>query len=785
MSGLFISGLGRALRGRLALACFASLLALAWAPSIVHAQTDPQSDPQDQVDTPQTDQDRPERKRPRRHRRPPPKPADKTKPTGGGPATTVQGVTVTSGSEHMRTSIDRLSYDISHDLQVQAGGSVADALSDVPGVDVDLNGKVSIRGDSGVTILVDGKPSSLFSGPGGAQALQTVPADEYERVEVMTNPTAEFAPDGSAGIINLVTKKTRRGGRKGVSGSMRTAVSADGRYNVGLNGAYHDGPLTFTGGVFVRHEVQRGESTDTREGFDTTGAPTFSTDTISRTHGERDSWAARGKLDYDIDDATRLTLGANLFGSKSSNHATSDITGADGSGVVDQVLDRTGHTETDLTHATVEGDLRHDFAGDEHNVTFSLQHSRTPFDSSQHFEDDNLTPALGGSFDEQITNSTTQLSDLKADYQRPMPMSGRFKAGAEVKIEDDLIDNQGFQGSLTPTAPSDPAETDLFHFNRQIDALYTTYEQPIGKLTILGGLRYETSRIKIDDITSNAVDHNDQWRLYPTVHLAWSFNDANQVVLSYSQRVSRPQPQQFDPFQVIRSPLNISEGNPDLKPQETQSYEASYRYRDGAANYIATLFYKDNTGAVTTVQDSLGNGVLLSTLENLDRSKSAGLELIAAKHLTPTLSFNVSGDASWDQIDARSLGFAQLRSGVSGRARGSVNWQMTPEDLFQIRVNYFGQRLAPQGFSEPRGRVNLGYRHKFNSHLSTLVTVQDAFDTFHNRSVIDTATLAEDSRQHAATRVVFFSLIYAFGYETRRDQDFDYGSDEGGGGGDR
>jgi outer membrane receptor protein involved in Fe transport len=752
----------------------------ALTPLAAHAQTDPQTDPQaDEQQATPTDRDpsaRPDR--PRRHRRrPPPKPGPKTPPL----TTAVQGVTVAADRPGMRTSIDRLSYDISQDLQVQAGGSVADALRDVPGVDVDLNGKISIRGDSGVTILVDGKPSSLFSGPGSGQALQTVPADDYERVEVMTNPTAEFAPDGSAGIINLVTKRTRPGGRKGISGSVRAAVSPDGRYNIGINSAYHAGNLTVTSGLSVRHEVQRGESSDTREGFDTTGAPTFSTVTIGQTRGDRDSWSARSHLDYDLSDATRLSAGFNLFGSDSSNHAVSDITGKDGSGVIDQMLDRTGHTETDLMHATIEGSFRHDFAGDQHNVVLTLQHSRTPFDSSQHFEDDNLVPAIGNTFDEQTTDSVTHLTDLKADYQRPMPASGRFKAGYELKIEDDLIDNAGFQGALTATAPSDPGETDLFHFNRQIQSLYTTYEQPIGRLAVLGGLRYEMSTIKIDDETSQAISHNDQWRLYPTLHLAWTVNDSQQIVLSYSQRVSRPQPQQFDPFQVIRGPLNISEGNPDLKPQETQSFEAGYRYRQGTTNYIATLFYKDSTGAVTTVQDSLGNGVLLSTLENLGGSKSAGLELIAAKHITPKLTFNISGDVSWDQIDARALGFAQLRSGMSGRARGSINWQVTPNDMWQAHVNYFGQRLAPQGFSEPRGSLNLGYRHKFDSHLSMLVTAQDVLGTFHQRSIIDTETLQEDSRNRAATRTVFFSLIYAFGFETRRDQDFDYGSDEGGG----
>ena len=678
----------------------------------------------------------------------------------------------------MHTSIDRLSYDISHDLMVQAGGSVADALRDVPGVDVDMNGKISVRGDSGVQILVDGKPSSLFSGPGSGQALLTVPADEYERVEVMTNPSAEFSPDGSAGIINLITKQTKRGGRKGVSGSVRAAVSPDGRYNVGVNGAYHAGSLTVTGNLFWRHEVQRGESNDTREGFDATGAPTFSTDSTGQTHGDRDSYAVRGKVDYDISDATRLSAGLTVFGSNSENRATSTILGEDGTGAVIQDEQRSGRTDTDLTHATVEASLRHDFTGDQHNLSLSLQQSRTPYDSSQNFTDDNLVPAIGDTFDKQVTDSVTTLTDIKLDYQRPMPFSGRFKAGAEVKIENDDVDNSGFQRALTPTAPSSPGETDIFHFNRQIDSLYTTYQQPLGKLTVLAGLRYETSEINIDDVTSAMTGKNDQGRFYPSLHLQWDLTATQALGASYSQRVQRPSPMQFDPFQVIQGPLNISQGNPNLRPQETQSWEAGYRYRQGATNYLATFFYKDNEHSVTTVQDSLGDGVLLSTLENLGHSKSAGLELIAAAHITPTLNFNVSGDAAWDQIDARALGFAQLRSGVSGRARGSVTWQVTPTDMLQAHVNYFGERLAPQGFTEPRGALNLGYRHKFDTHLSMLVTAQDVFNTMHNDSILDTETLREDNRNRASTRVVFFSLIYAFGFETRRDRDIDYG-DEG------
>ena len=122
-------------------------------------------------------------------------------------ATTVKGVVVTADQPPVRTDIDRVSYDISKDLQAQNGASVADVLRNVPSVDVDLDGAVTLRGQSGVTIMVDGKPSPIFAGAGGGQALLQIPADQYERVEVMTNPSAAFSPEGSAGIINLVTKK--------------------------------------------------------------------------------------------------------------------------------------------------------------------------------------------------------------------------------------------------------------------------------------------------------------------------------------------------------------------------------------------------------------------------------------------------------------------------------------------------------------------------------------------------------------------------------------------------
>jgi outer membrane receptor for ferrienterochelin and colicin len=157
--------------------------------------------------------------------------------------TAVEGVTVTSDSTAMRTSIDRRSYSVANDLTAKTG-SIADALRNIPSVEVDVQGNVSLRGDPNVTIMIDGKPSSMFNGDGKADALQQMPADQIDRVEVMTNPSAAYRPDGTAGIINLITKKNRK---PGATGSFKLNVGPDGRYNTGVTGNYVKGKLTLSG----------------------------------------------------------------------------------------------------------------------------------------------------------------------------------------------------------------------------------------------------------------------------------------------------------------------------------------------------------------------------------------------------------------------------------------------------------------------------------------------------------------------------------------------------------
>jgi outer membrane receptor protein involved in Fe transport len=692
-------------------------------------------------------------------------------------ASAVEGVTVTADTGGVRTSIDRRSYDITKDLQATNGAPIADALRNLPSVDVDLNGAVTLRGQSGVTIMVDGKPSTLFSGPGGAQALLQIPADQYERVEVMTNPSAAFSPDGTAGIINLISKKHQK---LGSFGSVTGRLGPDGRENGGVNGTFKTDKITASLGVGGGRSpfIQSGHGET--ESFDATGAPLSSNLSRLSNSGQSTYTYGRGSVQWNPDSKTQITGEVNGFKFGGAAHPDDQITVEDGTGAVQQVLDNNGRADFNGYGVTGDLSLRRDFAGDDHNLTVSLNRDRNVFDQAELYTNTSLTPPLPPTFQKTDTDTIETNTEFKGDYKRPMPLKAQLSTGWDVRQETDLTDASGFLAGARPTGPNDPSQTDRYHFQRQISALYATYQQPIGKFTVMGGLRVEQTHLDIDDQTSHIQARSNDLHLYPTLHLAYDLTDAQQILLSYSERVQRPGPSQFDPFRRESSPFSFSQGNPDLKPEQTQDFEAGYQYRAGGQFYVATVYYKLNTGGVSGITTSLGDGVYLTTQQNLTQSRDAGLELVASGHLSKTLSYNLSGNVYWNQIDASALGFITPRSGTTIAGRGSVTWQATPADTFQLNGFASGRQFTPQGYTERGPNLNLGYQHKLNDHIMLVATAQNLLGDKPNRTVFDTPILRGETEFVGKNQVLYLGLRWTFGAGPKqRAPDFDFS--EGGG----
>lgn len=220
-------------------------------------------------------------------------------------ATALSDVVVTTRPADVRTSIDSTSYSLANDLQATTG-TLADALRNVPSVEVDPDGNVSLRGDANVTILVDGRPSTQFNGPSRGQMIQQIPADQYARVEVMTNPSAAYSPEGSGGVINLITKPTTVKPAVTTTGSIRANIGDAGRYNLGANIAHVNGKLTLSADVGLRHDGFVAEVERVRDTLDTGSGQFLQSRTTQQNDGNSDSLYVRLAAEYNLDTNTQL-----------------------------------------------------------------------------------------------------------------------------------------------------------------------------------------------------------------------------------------------------------------------------------------------------------------------------------------------------------------------------------------------------------------------------------------------------------------------------------------------
>ncbi|MBO9707900.1 MAG: TonB-dependent receptor [Caulobacter sp.] len=707
-----------------------------------------------------------------------PAPAQKPAQKPAEASTAVEAVTVTSDSTAMRTSIDRRSYSLANDLSAKTG-SLADALRNVPSVEVDLQGNVSLRGDPNVTILIDGKPSGMFNGENRGDALQQMPADQIDRVEVMTNPSAAYRPDGSAGIINLITKKTHK---PGATGSLKLNVGPDGRYNAGLSGNLVKGKVTLSGEAGYRFDRQEMRLLDERQTRSPTAPPTDAVQD-TRTKNVGDALNLRAGIDYDVTKADRLSAEVRYRDMDYSfdgleTYRQTDFNGGPGSG-----YSRQSASGFDRTNTAVATDWRHQFKGADHELTAHLEYEATDFKRTT---DGVQEPDTGGRYTDYALFSAKQdRTNLKADYSRPLG-EGKLKTGLDLeRTTTDYDTAQGFGSGLATGSAS------FFVYDQDVYAGYVTYERPFGDLTALAGLRLEqvnittnpvwTRRYVSDMATSGTIittgtpHDNDYFRAYPTLHLSYRLTDTQSLTANYSRRVQRPQVQDLNPNLVYIDPYNYRSGNPDLKPQVTDSYELGWQYRKGPASYLATLYFRDSSDVVTDVVEALGDGVLLTTRDNLGKSRNGGLELVANGKLTPKLSYNVSANAYWNEIDAANLGFSGTRSGTTLSGRANLSWQATPKDFFQLNAFTSGRRLTPQGHREPIQMINLGYRRKVTDKLNFVVTANDVLKSFKDEVVIDTPTLNERAKRTVGVRAVFFGFTYSFGGGKPKPEQFDFG----------
>jgi outer membrane receptor protein involved in Fe transport len=695
--------------------------------------------------------------------------------------TEVGDVLVQGRTTDVRTSIDSVSYSLADDLQAQTG-TLAEALRNIPSVEVDPDGNVSLRGDANVTILIDGRPSTQFNGPSRGPMVLQIPASQYARIEVMTNPSAAYSPEGGGGVINLISKPNAVRPGATTTGSLRANIGDNGRYNFGGNIAHVLGKTTLTGDLGVRHDgfVQEIERLRTR--FDVGSGQFLESRQSQVIDGASDVVFVRLGAEHNLDDKTQLVGEVRHTDVQNLADAVDLFEADDAAGGIAAAYERnsSGGFSGQFSGATARvlrrfGDQGHEWSNE---IRFDRNRFTFGFDTVV----DQQIPPSPISYEELENQNRQNQLGVTSAYVRPLSDGGRLRLGYELQAFGLELDNAFARGPTPDNLTPDPIVSNEFHVDQAVHAVYATWEKPFSEnLSAQFGLRLEQANIDLDQVTTNIQSSNDYFRAYPTMHLQYTIGEGETLRGSYSQRIQRPGPQMLNPFLTYQDTFNYQSGNPDLLPQETDSFEVMWQKRIQQTFYQATLYYRDTTDAFTQVTSLRPDGVFVTRPENLGASTFTGLELVANGALHPTLRYNASINAFRQEIDAAGIPGATDREGESVGGRLTLNWSPTQNDFLQVTSIWTGDQQLAQGVRETANLINLGYRRKLTKDWSFQATVRDLLDEFGAVTTIEGPTFTDRTSQSFGGRAAYIGLTWTFGSGQRPPEQFDFSAPTTGG----
>ncbi len=685
----------------------------------------------------------------------------------GGETLQLEKMQVQATQQKFLNSIDRKVYNVGKEIQSTAG-SAGDLLQNVPSVDVDIDGNVGLRGSGNVLILINGRTSALM-GRSRAEVLQQLPASDIEKIEVITNPSAKYKPDGTAGIINIALRKKSRGG---VSGTVNASAGNKDRYNAGASFNYHPGAWNFSGSASLRLDDRPRLASDLRVIVNPATGAAIRAEKQTVEESRPLTRIARAGIDYAPDADNRFGIAASYNRRSFRRRATDrNLVTAGGGGVTsdyDRVRDDPEY-EQDLE---VSGTYRHTF-GEDHELNIELRSQRTSEEEDNRYINHHRLPAPGDTADNMLVRNAVETGEALVEYARPLGDAGRLEAGYNL---DDERYGAVFRGEFLDPATGrfllDPARTNAFDYDRAVHAVYATYARTFGAFGFMAGLRPEFTRGRFHSVTTGATGRDDSTRLYPTLHLTHHLTDRHELQLNYSHRVRRPEIDDLNPFPEYADPFTLRAGNPHLRPEDIHSIEAGYSYHQGDTTLTSTVYDRRTYHGFTNVTTDLGGGVLLTTHANLATSNAAGLELTANTDLGKLASLNFSSNTFYNTIDASNLGYSASKSDVSWLAKAGVTLHLPRDTQVQLNANYSSARLTPQGERRPTWVANLGVRHDFAKKQAAIVlTVSDLFNSLKETNVLETPLLHEVITRRRSARIVYLGFLYSFGSPARKTRE--------------
>ena len=649
----------------------------------------------------------------------------------------LQEVVVRGEISRTEFKLDKRVFNVGKDLST-TGASALDVLNNVPSVNVDIEGQISLRGSRGVQILINGKPSVIASEEGNT--LGTITADMIDRIEVITNPSAKYDAEGTSGIINIVIKKDQR---KGLNGSVSVNTGAPDSHSIGisLNRRSEKFNLFSQLGYGIR------ELPDDRinRNVDLVNNTTvLSTGTEYRNETYYNFVLG---TDYYIDENNVLTLSGNFAMELEDQPSTTSFTSLDASNDVVSEWQRTEVTEAENPKLQFELQYKKDFNGDEdHTLVFSSLGNFFGKDQSSDFINTTLSGTDNDAEQKTRTDFKESVYTFKLDYTRPFSEKWKVETGAQYVINDVKNDYEvsDFEnGSFI----IDPGLTNIFDFDQNVLGLYSTGSYEGSKWGIKAGLRLEQTNLNTLLENTNQANEQNYTNLFPSVHSSYKFTDKISVQAGYSKRVYRPRMWDLNPFFNIRNNFSIRQGNPDLQPEFTDSYEITSIYILGKTSLNFGAYYRYTTDVIERVS-FFANNVNTVRPENIGENKVTGIEFNAKyspfKWMTLNADFNYSEFKREGIFESTVFDFNgdQWSSKVMAKLKLPADFELETTGNYRSRVrtvqgvrsdNLFMDLGLRKNILKGKAVLNLSVRDLFASRINEDEIVQNDFEVYSRR----------------------------------------------------
>ncbi|WP_162277530.1 outer membrane beta-barrel protein [Chitinophaga rupis] len=661
--------------------------------------------------------------------------------------------------------IDRQVFDAGS-MVTADGGTGTDLLKNVPGVDVDIDDNVTLRGKS-VTIYVDGKPSPF----GDAKtALQMIPAETVDHVEVISNPSAKFEAQGGGGIINIVLKKDKA---VGYNVMFNGGVATRGQLNGSVNGSLRIRRFNFFANYYGRYGSQAGSGFSNRHNLVPDSSNTAYFTQANNSHNSDGSHGGRLGLDYYLDKYNTVSIseGINFSNGNNENHILLNYLDADKQNL--RSGDRNNSSHYYNPNNNTNFNFRHTTNKENEELTAYVSYSNNKGNSNSDYY--TLYQKPGGAEDPDRQSNTglnhNQFWNAQSDYTTPMGKKGKFEAGVKGtfrKIDNDYTallfnyDTDQFEKSNSLS--------NTYSYKQNIYAGYVNVSSAIGNLGYQVGARIEQAQLKGFSYSQNAAVDNSFFNVFPSVFLKYNLphNQDQSLVFNYATRVDRPDFNDLLPYINNSDPQNIRTGNPDLQPSLTHKFEVNYsQYYPKSHDFLNTGVY------YSQANDDIDRLSILDTITGITTTKP--MNLAKDQDWGGNFTYQLHLFRWWDVTSNLNLEYSKLTG--SGSFSTLTNEYLTygvnvnstlrlPSHFnVQLQGHYRSPRVSPQGTTKAMNGIDLGLRKEFlkNNALAISLNISDLLNTQQFSNHYETEAFIQDYERKRTTRFIRLNLRYRFG----------------------